>query len=240
MVKVNYFRNLLTKALIILSLFAISVTGNGQDENSDKAPTIEVGADFVSSYIWRGMYQAGISLQPALSISFSGITVGAWGSTGFPANAKELDLYISYELKGFSATIGDYWWRGENTPYFRNAGNHHLEATLGYTLSEKIPIYFEINTMLTGDEDKSDDDHKYYSTYILANYPFTIGSFDCEAGMGITPRKGMYSDKFDVVTITAKATKNLQLSANYTLPVFVELIFSPAQDNAFLVFGIRF
>ena len=94
--------------------------------------------------------------------------------------------------------------------------------------------------MLTGDEDKDDKDRKYYSTYILANYPFTIGSLDCEAGMGITPRKGMYSDDFDVVTITAKATKNLQLSANYALPVFVELIFSPAQDNAFLVFGIRF
>jgi hypothetical protein len=50
----------------------------------------------------------------------------------------------------------------------------------------------------------------------------------------------MYSDRFNVVNISAKATKNLQLTEKFALPVFVELIFSPAQDNTFLVFGIQF
>ena len=228
------------KALIISFLFAITVVGYGQDENSDNKLTVDVGADFVSSYVWRGMYQAGVSLQPALNFSMYGVTIGAWGSSGFPASAKELDFYLSYELKGFSVSIADYWWKGEGASYFKDAGSHHLEVGLAYTFSEKFPLSLEINAMLSGDEDKDNSDRKYYSTYISASFPFSVRNIDCEAGIGITPRKGMYSNKFDVVAITAKASKKLHLSAEYALAVFAELIFSPAQDNAFLVFGIRF
>ena len=230
----------LIRSATILSLFAATLAAHGQDESSDSKPTVEVGADFVSAYVWRGMYQAGISLQPALNFSMYDVTIGAWGSTGFPANAKELDFYLSYELKGFTASLSDYWWNGEGASYFKDAGSHHLEAGLSYTFPEKFPLSLEINTMLSGDEDKDESDRKYYSTYISASFPFSIRSIDCEAGIGITPRKGMYGDKFDLVTLSAKASKSLQLTAKYALPVFVELVFSPAQDNTFLVFGIQF
>ena len=228
------------KTLVVLLLFAAAIAGYGQEENEDSRLTVDVGADFVSSYVWRGMYQAGISLQPTLSFSAYGVTFGAWGSTGFPANAKELDFYLSYEFKGFAASLSDYWWNGEGASYLKNAGSHHIEVGLGFTFSDKFPLSLEVNTMLAGDEDKDEDDRKYYSTYILASFPFSIERIGCEVGIGITPRKGMYSDRFDVVAISAKAVKRLQLSAKYSLPVFVELIFSPAQDNAFLVFGIQF
>ena len=211
-----------------------------QAEQSEKELTIDVGADFVSSYVWRGMYQAGVSIQPALTFSAYGLTIGAWGSTDFSTFSKELDFYLSYELKGFTASLSDYWWNGEGASYFRNAGSHHIEAGLGFTFSEKLPLSLELNTMLSGDEDKDDDDRKYYSTYISASFPFSVRDIDCEAGIGVTPWKGMYSDKFDVVAISAKASKRLQLSPKYALPVFVELIFSPAQDNAFFVFGLKF
>ena len=151
-----------------------------------------------------------------------------------------MDFYLSYELKGFTASLSDYWWNGEGASYFKNAGSHHLEAGLGYTFSEKFPLTLEVNTMLSGDEDKDEAGRKYYSTYISASFPFSVRNINCEAGIGITPRKGIYSDKFEVVVISAKASKKLHLSADYALPVFAELIFSPAQDNAFLVFGIRF
>ena len=226
-----------TTAIMILTA---TLTANGQDENTDSKLTIDVEADLVSSYVWRGMYQTGASIQPTLSISAYGITIGAWGSTDFSTFSKELDFYLSYQFKGLSVTISDYWWNGEGASYFRNNGSHHIEAGLGFTFPERFPLSLEINTMLCGEEDKDDDGKQYYSTCFSARFPFSVKNIDCEAGIGVSPWKGMYGDQFDMVAITAKVSKNLQLSAKYALPVFVELIFSPAQDNVFLVFGLHF
>lgn len=228
------------KIATVLSLLSLSSALYGQDENDYRKLTVDVGADLVSAFVWRGMYQAGVSFQPSLSLSAYGLTIGTWGSTVFSTFSKELDFYLSYQIKGFAVGIADYWWNGEGTSYFRNRGSHHLEFNLGYTFSEKFPLSLEINTMLAGDEDKDDFGRKYYSTYISASCPFSVRNVDCELGFGVAPWKGMYSDKFDVAAISAKVSKNLQLSHNYALPVFVELVFSPAQDNAFLVFGVRF
>jgi len=228
------------RIILFLSLFAVTVTGYGQDEQDDRKLTVDVGADLVSSYIWRGMYQTGASIQPALSLSAYGVTIGAWGSTDFSTNFKELDFYLSCEINRFTAGISDYWWNGEGASYFRDHGSHHIEATLGYTFPEKFPLRLEINTMLTGDEDKDDDGCKYYSTYIAAGFPFSFRDIDFETEIGVSPWKGMYYRKAAVAAITVKATKNLQLTNKYALPVFVELIFSPAKDNAFFVFGVQF
>lgn len=42
-----------------------------------------VTADFVSSYIWRGMDSGNASVQPSLGLNWKGLTVYAWGSTEF-------------------------------------------------------------------------------------------------------------------------------------------------------------
>ena len=222
-------------------LLAVSLAGYGQEEEADGKLTVEVGADMVSSYVWRGMYQAGASIQPSISLSTSGITLGAWGSTAFSTSFKEIDLSLSYEYGSLWASISDYWWSGEGEPYFKHArGTHHLEVSLGFTFPKKFPLSLEVSTMLCGDDDKDDKGRPYYSTYLSATFPFSVGKVDCEAGMGITPGKGMYSDRFDVAAITTRVTKKLQLSVNHTLPVFVELVLSPVQGNAYLVFGIQF
>ena len=223
------------KTAVIAILFTGSVLVHGQEKLM-----IDVGADVVSSYVWRGLYQAGVSVQPSLSLSTSGLTLGAWGSTDFSTYFKELDFYLSYEMKGFSAGITNYWWSGEGASFFEDRGSHLFEVNLGYTFSEKFPLSLGVNTMLSGDDDKNNNDKQRYSTYISADFPFSVKKIDCEVGIGISPSKGLYSDTFDVATITAKASKNLSLSSDYAIPVFVKLICSPAQDNAFLVFGLTF
>ena len=229
------------RTLTIILFLAASVAGYAQENEPERKLTVDVGADLVSSYVWRGLYQAGASIQPTASLSAFGLTLGAWGSTDFSTSFKEIDLFLSYEYKGFRASISDYWWSGEGASYFKYArGAHHLEASLGFTFSEKFPLSLEVCTLFYGDDDKDEDDQPYYSSYISASFPFSVGNIDCEAGIGFTPRKGMYSDKAHVAAISLRASKNLQLFNNYALPVFAELIFSPAQDNAYLVFGIRF
>ena len=236
------------RKIVIAALLAAATaaTSYGQE---DKKLTVDVGADLVSSYVWRGMYTAGVSVQPSLSLSAYGVTLGAWGSTDVTAKSKEVDFALFYEVKGLSIGVTDYWWSGEDSSFFTTRGSHFFEASLSYTLPiEKFPLTLGVNAMLWGDGDKSDDGKQRYSTYFTASFPFTVKDVECEVGVGISPNKGgLYNEKDGVnpafskmAAISARATKKLHLSEKFELPVFAELILSPAQDNAFLVFGLRF
>ena len=222
----------------IATILLLLVTAGAYGQ--DKKWKIAAETDLVSSYVWRGMYQTGVSFQPVLSLSTYGVTLGTWGSTDFSSYAKELDFFLSYETRGLLVSVTNYWWNGEGESFFKERGSHLLEAGLGYTFSEKFPLSLGMNTILCGDGDKKEGGKQQYSTYITASYPFTVKGVDCEAGIGISPWKGLYSENFNVASIMAQATKSVQLSEKYALPVFVKLILSPAQDNAYLVFGLKF
>ena len=60
---------------------------------------ISIGGDLVSTYVWRGVYQSGFSLQPEIGLSVGGFTVGVWGSTDLD-NFKEVDLSVGYSVRG--------------------------------------------------------------------------------------------------------------------------------------------
>ena len=223
---------------IVMSVMALltATVSLGQDEKI----AVDAGADLVSSYVWRGMYQTGVSIQPSLNLSAYGVTFGAWGSTDFSTTAKELDFYLSYEINRFAIGLTDYWWSGEGASYFKKSGSHYLEVNLAYTLSEKFPLALGVNTMLFGDGDKDIDGEQRYSTYVSASYPFAVKDVDCEVGVGMSLWRGLYSRECNVTNISLRATKALQFSKGYALPIFVEAIFSPAQDNAYLIFGLKF
>ena len=44
-----------------------------------QAQEVFVTADFVSSYIWRGMDSGNASVQPSLGLNWKGLTVYTWG-----------------------------------------------------------------------------------------------------------------------------------------------------------------
>ena len=99
-----------------------------------------VGADIVSSYIWRGQDLGGVSLQPSASIAYKGFSLEAWGSVGIEKtnadgyDAKELDLILGYSTGGFSISITDYWFNTGAGYFHYGAHNtaHLYEAQLGY------------------------------------------------------------------------------------------------------------
>ncbi len=227
------------KVIITLAFLVATISISAQEKKESKF-SVDAGADLVSSYVWRGMYQTGVSVQPSLNLSVYGITLGAWGSNDFSTLAKEVDFYVSYEIGGFSATITDYWWMGEGESFFKKREGHLFEVGLSYTFSEKFPLSLGVNKMFAGEIDKDEDGKQMYSTYISASYPFRVKEVECEVGIGISPAKGLYSDKFDLATISAKASKKIEVTDKFALPVFVELLLAPAQDNAYLVFGLTF
>ena len=136
-----------------------------------QAQEFTVQGDLVSSYVWRGMYQTGVSIQPTLGFTIGGFSLTAWGSTDFDgcqasegrAN-KEIDLTAAYTFgsTGLTLSVADLWWPGQGTGnYFKFKSHetaHHFEAGLAYTLPvEKFPLSIAWYTMFAG-QDKKDND----------------------------------------------------------------------------------
>ena len=97
-------------ALMVIGMMCFwgSMNANAQQFN--------VQGDLVSSYVWRGMYQTGASIQPTLGFSVGNFSLTAWGSTDFDgtsasagAAAKEIDLTAAYTLgrSGLTVSVAD-------------------------------------------------------------------------------------------------------------------------------------
>lgn len=84
----------------------------------EKGVRVKVGADFVSSYIWRGSYNANASIQPTLGMTAGDFSLTAWGSADFTGDYKEADLTAAYTLGGLTLSLTDYYWTpsSERTP----------------------------------------------------------------------------------------------------------------------------
>lgn len=92
-------KNLLKKAVIfaVAGIMALSV-----EAQEEKGVQFTVSGDFVSSYVWRGIYQgAQACVQPTLGLGLGGFSLTAWGSTSLAdveAGHKELDLTAAYSV----------------------------------------------------------------------------------------------------------------------------------------------
>jgi len=219
------------------AMFVVIPEVKAQEEDGLK---IDAGADLVSSYVWRGVYQTGASFQPSLSASFAGLTLGVWGSTDFATPFKEFDFALSYEIAGLSLGITDYWWSGQGEPYFKYKEQHLFEFSVGYYFGDNLPLSLGWNTMFSGDQDKNEDGKQRGSSYFSIGYDFQVKGVECSAEAGITPWKGIYQDKFDLMSLSLKASKKVTITNEFSLPLFAQVILCPAKNDAHLVFGITF
>lgn len=229
------------KTISAVAFFILAFTGSVVAQSKIN---VDLSGDFVSSYVWRGIYQAGTSIQPSLSASAGGFSVGAWGSTDIAGNGKkEVDFAVGYSASNFNVAVTDYWYDGEGTyNYFGGDGKsaHAFEAGLSYTLSEKFPLTVAWNTFFAGKYDKDADGDHTYSTYVEASYPFSVSNVDLSVAVGITPWKSAIyqTSGFDVTNVTIGASKEIKLSNSFSLPLFANVIFNPAHEDVHFVLGI--
>jgi hypothetical protein len=216
---------------------------------SVKSQTIDIdlGADIVSSYVWRGYKSAGASVQPSLNASISGFSLGAWASTDITGidGTKEVDFSASYENSGFKVAVTDYWWDGEgqeryfSSPHDGNNG-HYLEATLGYTFPESFPLSVSWNTFVLGKGNKKEDGKNSYSTYIEFAYPFSVKGIDMGISAGFTPwESAVYgTNGFNFTSIALNVSKSIKITDSFSLPVFGNIICNPNLEDIHFVFGV--
>jgi hypothetical protein len=225
-------------------LFSVFTGMQAQEDIKEKNGKVSfsLGADFVSSYVWRGAYQTGFSVQPAMGIETYGFSLSAWGSTDIAGKGfKEVDFSFGYTIAGFSVAITDYWWMGEgHRRYFKykNKETDHLfEGTISHTLpSEKFPLRLSWNTMFAGADYKADGD-RAYSTCVELLYPFAIKDIHLDLSLALTPWESLYADDFAVVNVGIGALKTLKITDSFSLPVFGKVMANPENEDIFFVFG---
>ena len=208
----------LKKVVLVLALLLPGVI-KAQEFN------VTAKADFVSDYIWRGAYQnSGFSVQPTLGLSYDNLSLSAWGSQSLTKTdgAQEFDINLSYTIGGLGITVTDYWWNGITMPYGDYKHDHHFEGTLAYNFGENFPLTLSWSTMFAGGDDNKDGD-RAYSTYINASYNIACpAEITLTPSVGFTPWKGMYdADGAAFTDIALKASKNINITDHFSLPLFV-------------------
>jgi len=126
----------------------------------------EAGAEIVSSYIWRGQYNGGLSFQPDLEIGYDGLLtslrIGAWANIGasdwkfqkgLPLNedesnpntlfVPELDIIGSFTVVGLSVGFNHYYYC-DGSKFFSVLNPQQIYET-GQTSSTEVWIGYNFN-----------------------------------------------------------------------------------------------
>lgn len=242
------------KAFVAMVLLVTAATAGAQRRVEGN-----VNADIISHYMWRGQDRGGFSIQPTMSLGWQGLSLSAFGSTGFSSDdPQEINLNLGFERWGVNIGVIDYWETGidENNRYlhFEKDGAHQLEGNIGYTCK-----YFSLQayTVLWGHDRKWNGD-RAYSTYVELGVPFSLGGVDWQLRGGFTPfesageripkvENGYYTGKYDYnyyyaegfacVEAALRATKTLDIGFS-KMPVFAEMNVNPYLQTAQMVFGV--
>jgi hypothetical protein len=218
---------------------------------------LDLSADIMSRYIWRGLNLGGSSpsIQPNMEFSCGKFALGAWGAYSFDHSItnQEADLYASYTIADLiSLTATDYFLPNEDTlpnhyfNYKKDQTGHLFELSAKFLGTEKVPLSLMVATNVFGADTRKSNGDMQYSTYIELGYSFKIATTPCNAFMGFTPNKpdkskgetGYYGDSPGVINLGITATKDIRITDSFSLPVNASLITNPQAENIFLVFGI--
>ena len=210
-----------------------------------RAQETTIGADVVSSYIWRGQDLGGVSLQPTLGLEYKGISLSAWGSVGLadPADTKEFDITLGYTIGGLNIGITDYWFNAGLDPqdrYFKydaHGTNHVFEANIGYDFGVVSAQWY---TNISGNDGVNKDGKRAYSSYFEVAAPFKLATCDWTATVGAVPYATDFygTNGFAVTNLAVRASKDIKVTDSFSIPIFGEVSANPCSQKAYLVVGM--
>ena len=214
----------MNKKLLVLALALICAGAypfQAHAESSDTKEiglTLEVGADLVSSYLWRGYNIGGLAIQPSVTLDWNGLYVCGWANIGadnwtFEDINPEMDITIGYDNYGVQVDLthlyyfgGDaYFPRGGFKPEPDQESSSTMEAHVGFRLGdivEKVPLSIDWHTTIYGADfyiNEAGEAQRAWSTYIQLGYDLNLPlGLVLGAKVGLTPWRGLYSNYNEV------------------------------------------
>ncbi len=216
--------------LLLITILTIS-TINAQEESK---ATFDIGVDFASRYVWRGLeFSDSPAVQPYAEYNSGNFTLGIWASyeTGGQVVGQEFDFYAGYSFGAMSIGFTDYSFPvdGESDGYFQ-LKNHIGEATISFDGVEKFPL-----TLMVGVNVYNDDGN---SIYTELGFPVKIGKTELSAFVGAGNEIYSVDGDYAVTNFGISASKDIKITDSFSLGVSTSAIFNPDTEDAYLVFLI--
>jgi len=213
--------------LLLITIFTLSNI-NAQETKA----SFDIGVDFASRYVWRGMeFSDSPVVQPYAEFNSGNFTLGIWASyeTGGQVVGQEFDFYASYSIGAVSIGFTDYAFPidGMSDGYFQMK-NHIGEATISFDGVEKFPL-----TLMVGLNVYNDDEN---SVYTEIGYPFTIGETELSAFVGAGNEIYSLDGDYVLTNFGLSASKDIKITDSFSLGVSASAIFNPDTEDAYLVF----
>jgi len=228
------------KILTIVALVACMALNAQTKENIQFA--YDAGADLTSAWLWRGIFNGGMSFQPTADLGWdsehTSFRAGAWANIGAddgsfdnsldPSKVNgELDLFASLNLWGATIGVTNYYYCGKFNGGDLDFGNSsQTELSVGYDFSTllNVPLTVTWNTLLHDCLAPVGMDTKgYYSTYIDITYSHDFDKgWNLTGTFGFTPWKSQYTNyegnfAINNISLTASKTWNIKGICDMTL-----------------------
>ena len=225
------------RMMCLAAIAMTALTAKAQDKVEGTIST-----DVVNQYIWRGQDLGDVSIQPTLGVAYKGSSLSAWGNVGLSDkdDTKEFDLTAAYTAGGFHIGVTDYWFNSPNDKYFAykaHETSHVFEGNIGYDFG---PLAVNWYTNFAGSDGVNKDGDRAYSSYVELAAPFKLASLDWTATVGAVPyRTSFYAkaDGFAVTNLGLKASKDIEITNSFSVPVFAGIYANPSTQKAYFVCG---
>lgn len=247
-----FTRLLLISTFLFISFNAISYGQEAEEtkEASESVLSFNLGADFVSRYVWRGNEQDAVPhIQPYGSIDLSlseksSLSLGVWGSYGFTGGFAENDFSLSYSYESnfgnITAMVTDFYYPFLGIPFsnFTNdtLGAHTVEAALSYTGNESIPIRLQVSQNIHG------VDHGSKSFYVEAGFFAKVNNVDVDvfvgAAKGVSAWYLVETDKIELINTGISLSKEIKVTEDYSIPAGVSFVYNPHHKVSYLIFKV--
>lgn len=224
-------KKLIVSVLLIFSVYSVTVKAEENEFSMD------FGTDVTTNYVWRGYKQADLSVQPEISVNYSGsnidLSFGFWGSASLVENYySEIDAFVSASLGNFTLSATDY---GTPNTYFDTFNeNHALDISAEYYFGKNIPLTLKWSSI---------DFDSEWSHYCELNYDFSIAGFDMFAQIGCLPFSATYyteTEGFVLNNLSLGISRELSFWNVEDLPVSMQVTYNPDVEDTFLNFSVSF
>jgi hypothetical protein len=202
---------------------------------------VKFGTDTYTHYVWRGIDFSAQSIQPSITFSTGGLSVGAWASYSTAGTYAENDLWASYVLGPVTVYFTDYYIPSLASKGFFDYGeygSHTLEGGLGVTIPGNFPLTIAGYINFRGEVDAAGKTAN--STYIQASYPFTIDTAtSLSIFAGATTAESYYygTSKASFINVGLTFSKTMKVTDDFSLPINASYIINPFAEKTYLVLG---
>lgn len=224
--------------LVVMLLNLLSCTQGLAQKEPTSSVSFSANADFVSSYIWRGLDMGHTpSFQPELSVSWRNFTIGTWSAFRLTGNGDdEVDFYLSKNIGPVSLSVWDYWSYSKSNPsrflnYNDKTTSHLLEGQLLLSGGDKLPFNLLGSYFFYGSDPSR-------SMYLELQYVQPIRNAELICFAGYQPKGSYYADKASFVNIGATYTQPLGISGKCSLDLLLSLSANPADKSLFFTVGL--